>query len=137
MLPGIAADIDRDFESADFAGDAIEDTDVERDGAGRQIDVLVEAIGLGFELVELFGREGEIDGLGEMGDEFAVDVVGGDVELEGAVEMAVGLLEEGDLSGWEAEVDFVRDGRVGFDLGGFLGLDGGGCRGGPDADLEE
>ena len=137
MLPRIAADGDGDFEGADFAGDAIEDTDVERDGAGRQIDVLVEAVGLGFELVELFGREGEIDGLGEMGDEFAVDVVGGDVELEGAVEMAVGLLEEGDLSGREAEVDFVRDGRVGFDLGGFLGVGGGGCGGGPDAGLEE
>src|ERR1035438_10008499 len=112
VLPRILADVDRDFEGADFAGDAIEDTDVERDGAGRQIDVLVEAIGLGFELVELFGREGEIDGLGEMGDEFAVDVVGGDVELEGAVEMAVGLLEEGNLSGREAEVDFVARPRV-------------------------
>ena len=107
---------------------------MERELTGGQVDLLGETVGFGEEIVVIDGEKGKLDGLGDMGDEFAVDVVNGDFEHERAVEASVGVLEEGDLAGWEAEVDLVADG---FRSERFLRWSASGLGGGPDANVEE
>ena len=87
-----------DFEGADFVGRVVEDAHVEGDLAGREVDLLGELERGHYELAVLVGGEGPLDGLGFGGDEFAVDVVGGEFELEGGVIDAFGIGYEGDLA---------------------------------------
>jgi hypothetical protein len=49
------------------------------------------------ELLVAVGGQGHFDGLAEAGDEFALSVVGCDVDFEGAVVGAVGPIGEGEL----------------------------------------
>ena len=105
-----------DFEGADFVGGGVEDADAEEELAGGQVELLEEAEGTLNELLVLGVAERHFDGLTEAGDEFAVGVVGGDVDFERAAAGVAGAGGERDLAGRDGVLEAVTGEGLALEL---------------------
>jgi hypothetical protein len=105
-----------DFEGADFVGGGVEDADAEEELAGGKVELLEEAEWTLDELLVLGVAERQFDGLTEAGDEFAVGVVGGDVDFERAAAGVAGAGGERDLAGRDGVLEAVTGEGLALEL---------------------
>ena len=102
-----AGDGEGDFQGADLVGDAVEDADAKEERAGEERELLVEHDGGLDEALVALGSEIEGDVLAVVAEEFSVEVVGveGELELDGVG--AVGAGSVGDLALGDGEEEIV------------------------------
>jgi hypothetical protein len=108
---------DWEFEGADFVGGGVVDAGANEEGAGGEVERLEEDDrGLEEPLVAVVG-EGHLDGLADAGEEVAVAVVGGEIEVEGAVVDSLGVGGEEELAGGDRVVEDVAGEGLALEFG--------------------